>query len=44
MVITLMMFALAPGYRWSCEQEEAERGPVGWQHWRCRLQQKTKEG
>jgi hypothetical protein len=42
-VFTLLMFALATGYRLLCEQEATGGEPVGWQRWRRQLLQQTRD-
>jgi hypothetical protein len=42
-MFTLLMFALATAYRWQCEQEATGGEPVGWQRWRRRLLQHTRD-
>ena len=42
-MFTLLMFALATAYRWLCEQEATGGEPVGWQCWRRRLLQQTRD-
>jgi Transposase DDE domain len=42
-VFTLLMFALATAYRLQCEREAMGGEPVGWQRWRRRLLEQTRE-
>jgi hypothetical protein len=42
-MFTLLMFALATAYRLLCEQEATGGEPVGWQCWRRRLLQQTRD-
>ena len=42
-MFTRLMFALATAYRWLCEQEATGGEPVGWQCWRRRLLQQTRD-
>ena len=42
-MLTVMMFALATAYRWQCEQEDTGGEPVGWQCWRRRLLERTRD-
>jgi DDE family transposase len=42
-IFTLLRFALATAYRWPCEQEDTGGEPVGWQRWRRRLLERTRE-
>ena len=42
-VFTLLMFALATAYRLRCEQAEVRGEPVGWQRWRRRLLEQTRD-
>jgi Transposase DDE domain len=40
---TVLMFALATAYRLECEREAMGGEPVGWQRWRRRLLEQTRE-
>jgi hypothetical protein len=42
-MFTLLKFALATAYRRQCEQEETGGDPVGWQRWRRRLLEQTRD-
>jgi Transposase DDE domain len=42
-VFTLLMFALATAYRLQCEREAIGGEPVGWQRWRRRLLEQTRD-
>jgi Transposase DDE domain len=42
-LFTLLMFALATAYRRQCEPEETGGEPVGWQRWRRRLLEHTRD-
>jgi hypothetical protein len=42
-LFTLLMFALATAYRLQCEHEETGGEPVGWQRWRRRLLEHTRD-
>jgi hypothetical protein len=42
-VFTRLIFALAPGYRLSCEREAVGKEPVGWQRWRRQLLEQTRD-
>jgi hypothetical protein len=42
-MFTLLMFALATAYRLPCEREDRGSDPVGWQRWRRRLLEQTRE-
>ena len=42
-MLTVMMFALATAYRWQCAQEDTGGEPVGWQCWRRRLLERTRD-
>jgi hypothetical protein len=42
-MFTLLMFALATGYRLQCEREAMEGDPVGWQRWRRQLLEQTRD-
>jgi hypothetical protein len=42
-VFTLLMFALATAYRLECEREAKGGEPVGWQRWRRRLLEQTRD-
>jgi hypothetical protein len=42
-LFTMLMFALATAYRLQCEQEAAGSDPVGWQRWRRRLLEQTRD-
>jgi Transposase DDE domain len=42
-LFTLLMFALATAYRLQCEREATGGEPVGWQRWRRRLLEQTRE-
>jgi hypothetical protein len=42
-MFTLLMFALATGYRLPCEREAMEGGPVGWQRWWRQLLEQTRD-
>jgi|SRR5262252_1435923 len=42
-LFTLLMFALATGYRLQCEREARGGEPVGWQRWRRQLLEQTRD-
>jgi hypothetical protein len=42
-MFTLLMFALATGYRLECEREATGREPVGWQQWRRQLLEQNRD-
>jgi Transposase DDE domain len=42
-LFTVLMFALATAYRLQCEQEESGGEPVGWQRWRRRLREQSRD-
>ncbi len=42
-LFTLLMFALATGYRLQCEREAMGGEPVGWQRWRRQLLEQTRD-
>jgi hypothetical protein len=42
-MFTLLLFSLATAYRLHCEQEETGGEPVGWQRWRRRLLEHTRD-
>ena len=42
-MFTLLMFALATAYRLQGEQEDTGGEPVGWQRWRRRLLERTRD-
>jgi Transposase DDE domain len=42
-MFTLLMFALATAYRLQCEREDRGSDPVGWQRWRRRLLEQTRD-
>jgi Transposase DDE domain len=42
-LFTLRMFALATAYRLQWEREDRGRDPVGWQRWRRRLSEQTRD-
>jgi hypothetical protein len=42
-MFTLLMFVLATAYRLQCEREAIGGEPVGWQRWRRRLREQTRE-
>ena len=42
-MLTLLLFALATAYRWPCAHEDTGGEPVGWQRWRRRLLEHTRD-
>jgi hypothetical protein len=42
-LFTLLLFALATGYRLQCEREARGGEPVGWQRWRRQLLEQTRD-
>jgi hypothetical protein len=42
-MFTLLLFALATAYRLQCEREARGGEPVGWQRWRRRLSEQTRD-
>jgi hypothetical protein len=42
-MFTLLMFALATAYRLQCEREDRGSDLVGWQRWRRRLLEQTRD-
>jgi hypothetical protein len=42
-MFTLLMFALATAYRLPWEREDRGSDPIGWQRWRRRLLEQTRD-
>jgi hypothetical protein len=42
-MFTLLLFALATGYRLPCEREATGGEPIGWQRWRRQLLEQTRD-
>lgn len=42
-LFTLLIFALATGYRLQCERAATGREPVGWQQWRRQLLEQNRD-